>query len=121
MSSKAGLQASGQAFVRTLAPNSFARAARAAAIIRGVTRRQHQVLELMSAGQMNKQIAYRLKLSEKTVKMHRKLLLEGLGVQSSAAAVGLFVEASFIIDATLSPELADDPTSAPRIWNWDRR
>jgi DNA-binding NarL/FixJ family response regulator len=117
MASKAGFQVSEQAFVTTLAPGSFARAARAAALIRGVTKRQHQVLELMSAGQMNKQIAHLLNLSEKTVKMHRKLLLEGLGVQSSAAAVRLFVEASFLIDA-LSPELADDSKSASsNVWH----
>ena len=102
MASRAVLQALEQVFATELAPGSNARAARAAATIRGLTRRQHQVLGLMAAGQMNKQIAYVLNLSEKTVKMHRKLLLEGLGVQSSAAAVRLFVEASFCIEARAS-------------------
>ena len=42
--------------------------------------RRRQVLELMSRGLLNKQIAWELKISEKTVKMHRALLLEQLGV-----------------------------------------
>lgn len=117
MASIMGFQSSERAFVETLAPGSFERAARAAATISGITRRQHQVLELMAAGRMNKQIAYLLKLSEKTVKMHRKLLLEGLEVQSSAAAIRLFVEASFLTEA-LSPDPGDDPTSA-RSNNWN--
>lgn len=55
--------------------------------------RQRQVLELMARGLLNKQIAWELKISEKTVKMHRGLLLERLGVASSAEAIRLAVEA----------------------------
>jgi DNA-binding NarL/FixJ family response regulator len=47
----------------------------------------------MAGGQLNKQIAYALDLSEKTVKMHRALLLQRLGVGTSADAVRLAVEA----------------------------
>jgi hypothetical protein len=61
--------------------------------IAGLTPRQHQILVQMAAGQLNKQIAYSLGLSEKTVKMHRALLLERLGVATSADAVRLAVEA----------------------------
>jgi DNA-binding NarL/FixJ family response regulator len=108
---RASFQAPGQLLDTTLAPDSFARATRAATTISGITRRQHQVLELMAAGQMNKQIAHLLNLSEKTVKMHRKLLLDALGVRSSAAAIRLFVEASFLMTA-LSPDTGVDPESA---------
>jgi PAS domain S-box-containing protein len=59
----------------------------------GLTPRQREILELMAAGQLNKQIAYALDLSEKTVKMHRALLLQRLGVATSADAVRLAVEA----------------------------
>lgn len=55
--------------------------------------RQRQVLELMAGGLLNKQIAWKLKISEKTVKMHRALLLERLGVATSAEAIRLAVEA----------------------------
>jgi PAS domain S-box-containing protein len=55
--------------------------------------RQMQVLKLMSRGLLNKQIAWELKISEKTVKMHRALLLERLHASSSAEAIRLAVEA----------------------------
>ena len=55
--------------------------------------RQHAVLERMAKGLLNKQIAWDLKISEKTVKMHRALLLERLGVATSAEAIRLAVEA----------------------------
>ena len=50
----------------------------------------------MAAGLLNKQIAFRLHLSEKTVKMHRKALLTSLHVKTSAQAVAIATEASFL-------------------------
>ena len=55
--------------------------------------RQRQVLQAMTRGQLNKQIAWEMKISEKTVKMHRALLLERLGVGTSAEAIRIAVEA----------------------------
>ena len=55
--------------------------------------RQRQVLRGMAHGLLNKQIAWELKISEKTVKMHRALLLERLGVGTSAEAIRIAVEA----------------------------
>jgi len=55
--------------------------------------RQRQVLAAMARGLLNKQIAWELKISEKTVKMHRALLIERLGVASSAEAIRTAVEA----------------------------
>ena len=55
--------------------------------------RQRQVLERMAQGLLNKQIAWELKISEKTVKMHRALLLERLGVSTTAEAIRIAVEA----------------------------
>ncbi len=56
-------------------------------------RRQREVLECMARGLLNKQTAWELKISEKTVKMHRALLLERLGVATSAEAIRIAVEA----------------------------
>ncbi|WP_343070229.1 LuxR C-terminal-related transcriptional regulator [Sphingomonas sediminicola] len=42
---------------------------------------------------MSKQIAWDLKISEKTVQMHRAHLLKRLGVATSAEAIRLAVEA----------------------------
>ncbi len=68
------------------------RSARAEAQIALLPQRQRQVLEGMASGLLNKQIAYQLGIAEKTVKMHRSLLLERLGGITSAEAIRLAVE-----------------------------
>jgi PAS domain S-box-containing protein len=70
-----------------------ARRAQAAGLVAALPPRQRQVLEQLSRGLLNKQIAHRLGISEKTVKMHRALLLEKLGVRTSADAIRIAVEA----------------------------
>jgi PAS domain S-box-containing protein len=69
------------------------RAADARRRVEGLTERQIQVLTLMAAGSLNKQIAHALRISEKTVKMHRAALLVRLGARASTDAVRLAVEA----------------------------
>ena len=69
------------------------RRGRAAALVADLPPRQKEVLESMARGLLNKQIAWELKISEKTVKMHRALLLERLGVATSAEALRIAVEA----------------------------
>lgn len=66
---------------------------RAIALVKSLSPRQLQILREMAAGYRNKQIAWRLSLSEKTVKMHRALMLEKLGAATSADAVRIAVEA----------------------------
>ena len=70
-----------------------ARRARASSLVKTLPERRLQVLQLMARGLLNKQIAWELKISEKTVKMHRALLLEQLGVATSADAIRIAVEA----------------------------
>jgi DNA-binding NarL/FixJ family response regulator len=77
------------------AGGSCYRAIDAALLVQRLSNRQRQVLEEMVEGRLNKQIAYRLGLSEKTVKMHRVRLLQALDVHSSAEAIRIAVEASF--------------------------
>lgn len=55
--------------------------------------RQRDVLIRMTAGRMNKQIAYELQISERTVKMHRAALLKALGCRTAAEAIRAAVEA----------------------------
>jgi len=69
------------------------RRARAKALTGQLPPRQRQVLEGMANGLLNKQIAYQLGIAEKTVKMHRVLLLERLGGITSAEAIRIAVEA----------------------------
>jgi PAS domain S-box-containing protein len=75
-------------------PDSLAaRRQKASSLVETLPQRQRQVLELMAGGMLNKQIAWQLKISEKTVKMHRALLLERLGVSTSAEAIRIAVVA----------------------------
>jgi PAS domain S-box-containing protein len=70
-----------------------ARRQRAIALVRSLSPRQRQILEQIAAGQRSKQIAQNLRISEKTVKMHRALLLTKLGKGNVADAVRVAVEA----------------------------
>lgn len=73
-------------------PSAF-RQQRARDLVGTLSPRQREVLREMAAGYRNKQIAWRLSLSEKTIKMHRSLLLDKLGVTTTADAIRLAVEA----------------------------
>lgn len=66
---------------------------RAVELVKSLPPRQRQVLELIAAGLLNKQIAWKLGISEKTVKMHRALLMERLHLPTSADLIRLAVEA----------------------------
>lgn len=58
-----------------------------------LTPRQHAVLLAMARGRLNKQIAYELGLSERTIKMHRAAMFQALGVRTAADALRLAIEA----------------------------
>lgn len=61
--------------------------------LESLTPRQQQVLQLMARGLLNKQIAFELGISDKTVKMHRAALLSTLNARASADAIRVAVEA----------------------------
>jgi PAS domain S-box-containing protein len=67
----------------------------AVAKIASLTNRQREILEMMAAGKLNKQIAYALGLSERTVKMHRSAMLRSLDLRTSADAIRLAIEAGY--------------------------
>lgn len=75
-------------------PSSMRRI-RAAEMVKALSPRQGQVLRLVASGMLNKQIAAQLDLSEKTVKMHRAILMSRLGLQTTADLIRLAVEAGF--------------------------
>ena len=60
-----------------------------------LTRQQARILQLICAGQMNKQIAYELSIAETTVKAHVTAIMRKLGVQSRTQAVLIAQEANF--------------------------
>ena len=63
--------------------------------VAALSRRKREVLLQIAAGKLNKQIAYELGLSERTVKMHRAAVFEALGVKTSADAIRLAIEAGY--------------------------
>ena len=64
-------------------------------LIAGLSKRQRQILEALAKGRLNKQIAYDLSLTERTVKMHRAAMLRGLGVRTVAEAIRIAIEAGY--------------------------
>jgi len=81
-------------------PDDHARAAEARrraarAKVAGLAPRQRAVLEQMAAGKLNKQIAWDMGLSERTVKMHRGAVLRALGVRTTAEAIRIAIEAGW--------------------------
>jgi len=54
-----------------------------------LTAREREVLTYLVTGMLNKQIAYALSISERTVKAHRKEVLDKMGVVSIAELVRL--------------------------------
>ena len=57
--------------------------------VQSLTPREYEILTYVITGLLNKQIAYDLDISEKTVKVHRGRVMEKLGVDSVAELVGL--------------------------------
>ncbi len=65
--------------------------------IQSLTSREHEILVLVIAGMLNKQIAYDLKLSENTVKTHRARLMRKMEVKSLAELVRVSLKAGIDI------------------------
>jgi DNA-binding NarL/FixJ family response regulator len=63
---------------------------RAGAGLGSLTRREHQIAELLSEGKTNRQLAEQLFLSEKTVETHLSHIFAKLGVSSRTAAAAEF-------------------------------
>ena len=54
-----------------------------------MTEREHEVMQLIVAGRLNKQIAEELDISIKTVEVHRSRVLDKMGVKSAVELAGL--------------------------------
>lgn len=65
----------------------------ALAQVAGLSLRQKQVLGEIAAGYRSKEISHHLAISEKTVKMHRALMMERLGISNMAMAIRIAIEA----------------------------
>ncbi|CDM60866.1 MULTISPECIES: response regulator transcription factor [Rhizobium] len=58
-------------------------------LVASLSAREAEVFELIIRGHLNKQIAFALGISERTVKVHRHRVMEKLGVRSAAEAVSI--------------------------------
>ena len=74
-------------------PRENPRRKAAQAKIEKLTPRQFEALKKMAAGKPNKQVAFDMNISERTVKMHIADALNVLGVPTRADAIRLTVEA----------------------------
>ncbi|KHK91478.1 PAS domain-containing protein [Novosphingobium malaysiense] len=63
--------------------------------VNALSRRQRQILEGLAKGHLNKQIAYDLGLTERTIKMHKAALLRALDVRTLAEAIRIAIEAGY--------------------------
>ena len=59
------------------------------ALLATLTPREHEVLQEIVTGRLNKQIAHRLGAAEKTIKVHRGRVMQKMGVRSVAELVTL--------------------------------
>lgn len=68
-----------------------------------LTPRERQVLDLVTTGMLNKQIAAELGAAEKTIKVHRGRIMEKMQVRTATALVGLLSRAERRGPARISP------------------
>ncbi|MBR1331035.1 response regulator transcription factor [Bradyrhizobium ottawaense] len=69
--------------------NSHHRLSSFKSLIATLTPRENEVFRLMVRGKLNKQIAFQLGTSERTIKAHRQMVMQKLNVQSFAEAVSM--------------------------------
>jgi DNA-binding NarL/FixJ family response regulator len=78
----------------------------------GEAPRESQVFGPNVRGKLNKQIAYELSTSERTVKAHRHSIMEKLGVRSLAEAVSI-AERLGIVDLGAQPMRRQKNVASP--------
>src|SRR5260370_3910853 len=61
-------------------------------VVSDLTRREYEVLQLMTKGATNREIAASIFLSEETVKSHVKSILQKFGVANRGQAVATYLE-----------------------------
>lgn len=74
---------------RVLAPQSQGKPVSSPQTDSTLTERELEVLQLAAKGERNKEMAYKLKITERTVKAHLQSIYQKFGVDSRAAAVAV--------------------------------
>jgi FixJ family two-component response regulator len=82
-----------------------------------LSRREREVLELLSAGSSNKEIAVSLAISPRTVEIHRSNMMAKLGANHPADVVRMWLDAKLDLSARIAaPRRSDSqrpPVAAP--------
>lgn len=104
-----------KAIERALAQNEKRRAGRdqlqaLQAKVSNLTPRETQVFDLVVRGKRNKQVAYDLNTSERTIKAHRHSIMEKLGVTSLAEMVSIAERLGPVRPAPTAPNPAGGPS-----------
>ncbi|MGO6672589.1 response regulator transcription factor [Rhizobium leguminosarum] len=73
------------------------------ALVAGLSPREVEVFRYLIRGHLNKQIAFALGISERTVKVHRHQVMEKLRVRSAAEAVSIAANIGLINQDAASP------------------
>lgn len=76
-----------------------------------LTEREHEVLAAVAMGERSKEIAMRLRITERTIKAHLSSIYNKLGVDSRAAAVAVIAqhgEMSGLIGRVYKPQFVED-------------
>jgi FixJ family two-component response regulator len=81
-----------------------------------LTPREEEVLRYVVTGMLNKQIAYKLSIAEKTVKVHRGHITEKLGLSSVADLVRLADKIGLEPPGSDEPTHAQDPGKGPGVY-----
>lgn len=85
-------------------PSISAEEKQAAHLLQELTPQQFRVLQMVSTGQLNKQIAHELGVSEATIKTHMTAILRKLGATNRTQAV-LIANQLFLHDKTKATEI----------------
>ena len=89
----------GEAFISPTLADKWAnlqRHPKAGDPIEALSSRERQVLQLVASGQSNPLIAERLRISVRTVEVHRRNIMDKLGVKNSAQMIKFAVDHGLI-------------------------
>jgi len=78
-----------------------------------LTKREREILQLVTTGVTNREIAYRLSISVNTVKVHLRNIFTKLGAESRTEATIIGVREGWVVVEGAGKALEGEPAAAP--------